>query len=104
MVSLWSFGDQGVASSPSPGRESPDVPLKEDHVDTPNDCLPSRYVLPKWIQCVTYICVTHACTAVIFTDAVLYGLSHETSYTETRLTSRHSFPFATIERTVSSIT
>ena len=39
--------------------------------------------------------------AVLFHDAVLFGLSHETAFTETSFLSKYSFPFATTERTVS---
>ena len=39
--------------------------------------------------------------AVLFSDAILYGLSHETTYSESSVSSLHSFPYATIERTVS---
>ena len=40
--------------------------------------------------------------AVLFHDAVLFGLSHETAFTETSFLSKYSFPFATTERTVSA--
>jgi hypothetical protein len=36
---------------------------------------------------------------VLFQDAILFGLSHETAFTETSISTTHSFPFATVERT-----
>ena len=38
---------------------------------------------------------------VLFRDAILFGLSHETALTEASISASHSFPFATVERTVS---
>lgn len=37
--------------------------------------------------------------AVLFHDAVLFGLSHETAFTDALSSSKHSFPFAIVERT-----
>ena len=37
---------------------------------------------------------------VMFEDAVLFGLSHETAFSEKSLSSRNSFAFATVEKTV----
>ncbi|XP_064397549.1 guanine nucleotide exchange factor subunit RIC1-like [Halichondria panicea] len=36
---------------------------------------------------------------VLFSDAIMFGLSHETAFTDSAHPSRHAFPFATIERT-----
>jgi hypothetical protein len=36
---------------------------------------------------------------VLFRDAILFGLSHETALTEASISASHSFPFATVERT-----
>ena len=38
---------------------------------------------------------------VLFQEAILFGLSHETAFTEASVSTTHSFPFATVERTVS---
>ena len=43
----------------------------------------------------------HTLSAVLFREAVIFGLSHETAFTETSFSFKHSFPFATVERSVS---
>ena len=47
------------------------------------------------------VCVCVCVTVVMFADAVLFGLSHETAFSEQLLATRDTFPFSTIERTVS---
>jgi len=39
--------------------------------------------------------------AVLFGEAILLGLTHETAYHNVHFTANRSFPFATVERTVS---
>ncbi len=47
------------------------------------------------------ICDVLSCSPVVlFSDAIMFGLSHETAFTDSAHPSRHAFPFATIERTV----
>ena len=48
-----------------------------------------------------FVCVCVCVTVVMFADAVLFGLSHETAFSEQLLATRDTFPFSTIERTVS---
>ena len=40
-------------------------------------------------------------SAVMFREAILLGVSHETAYHNVHFTANRSFPFATVEQTVS---